>query len=158
MLDEENTMRLFTLHNLVLLPAVALMMTAATATAGDLSTGTLTVHVSGFENAKGHAIINLFCEGQDVMQMDSACHRTKSVIENVQANFTFAKLPFGTYAISVFHDVNDNGKLDHKMGIPSEALGFSNGFHLSVFSGFPNFGKLKFVFLEEGKVIDIRLR
>jgi uncharacterized protein (DUF2141 family) len=158
MLYEENTMSLFRLHNLALLPAVALMMTPATVTAGDLSTGTLTVHVSGFENAKGHAIINLFCEEQDVMQMDAACLRTKSVIENGQASFTFPRLPFGTYAISVFHDVNDNGKLDHKMGIPSEPLGFSNSFHLSVFSGLPNFEKLKFVFREEGKAIEIRLR
>lgn len=151
-------MWLFRLHNLALLPAVTLMMTSATVTAGGLSTGTLTVRVSGFENAKGHAIINVFCEGQDVMQIEAACHRTKSLIENGQASFTFAKLPFGTYAISVFHDVNDNGKLDHKMGIPSEPLGFSNAFHLSVLSGLPRFEKLKFVFREESKVIEIRLR
>lgn len=33
----------------------------------------------------------------------------------------------GTYAIKVFHDVNDNGKLDTNwLGIPTEPYGFSN--------------------------------
>lgn len=39
---------------------------------------------------------------------------------------TFA-LPPGKYAVSCFHDVNGNGKLDTNLvGIPSEPYGFSN--------------------------------
>jgi uncharacterized protein (DUF2141 family) len=34
----------------------------------------------------------------------------------------------GTYAVSVFHDENSNGKLDtNLMGIPREGVGASNG-------------------------------
>lgn len=36
-------------------------------------------------------------------------------------------LPYGRYAIAVYHDVNDNGDLDKNlMGIPTEPYGFSH--------------------------------
>ena len=35
-------------------------------------------------------------------------------------------LPNGDYAVSAFLDQNNNGKLDTKLGIPSERFGFSN--------------------------------
>jgi uncharacterized protein (DUF2141 family) len=35
-------------------------------------------------------------------------------------------LPFGTLAISVLDDVNDNVKMDMRFGIPKEGYGFSN--------------------------------
>lgn len=37
------------------------------------------------------------------------------------------KLPYGEYAIAVYHDKNTNGELDSNiLGIPKEAYGFSN--------------------------------
>ena len=43
------------------------------------------------------------------------------------ARVTFEGVPFGTYALKVFHDENDNGKLDTNfVGMPKEAFGFSN--------------------------------
>lgn len=39
----------------------------------------------------------------------------------------FSGITAGTYAVSVFHDENSNGKLDTKfMGIPREGVGASN--------------------------------
>lgn len=39
----------------------------------------------------------------------------------------FLKLPPGRYAIIVYHDENDNGRLDKNvLGIPTEGYGFSN--------------------------------
>ena len=39
----------------------------------------------------------------------------------------FNDIPSGNYAISVYHDVNENGKLDMNfLGIPKEGFGFSN--------------------------------
>ncbi len=46
-------------------------------------------------------------------------------IANGQARIRFANIPSGTYGISVFHDANDNGKLDTFLGIPKEGYGFS---------------------------------
>ncbi|MEM9885526.1 MAG: DUF2141 domain-containing protein [Bacteroidota bacterium] len=38
----------------------------------------------------------------------------------------FDQMPFGTYAVAIFHDVNSNGELDQNlMGIPKEPYAFS---------------------------------
>ncbi|MEQ1668750.1 MAG: DUF2141 domain-containing protein, partial [Sulfuriferula sp.] len=40
---------------------------------------------------------------------------------------TFNSLPAGNYAIIVYHDENDNGKLDLRLGMfPKEGYGLSN--------------------------------
>jgi uncharacterized protein (DUF2141 family) len=150
-------MKIAAFFHLAFLSAVSLMIAPGTVFASD-ATGTLTVHVSGFKNAKGHAIINLFREGQDVMKLKEAYRRATSKIENGEATFSFIDLPFGNYAVSVFHDLNDNGELDHKMGFPAEPLAFSNGFHLSMFSGLPSFEKLKFPFRQDTGVLEIRFK
>ncbi|SNS76416.1 Uncharacterized conserved protein, DUF2141 family [Ekhidna lutea] len=50
----------------------------------------------------------------------------KSIEEN-EMKFTFKGLGKGIYAISIYQDENDNGKLDANfMGIPSEPYAFSN--------------------------------
>jgi uncharacterized protein (DUF2141 family) len=143
---------------LALLSAIALLIAPGTGLASDAGAGSLAVSVSGFKNAQGHAIINLFREGQDVLKLRQAYRRASSAIEGGHATFSFGELPFGNYAISVFHDVNDNGELDHKMGLPAEPLAFSNGFHLSLFSGLPSFQKLKFPFSGNTGVIEIRFK
>ncbi|MEO9871309.1 DUF2141 domain-containing protein [Ekhidna sp.] len=49
------------------------------------------------------------------------------LIKSDSVQFSFKGLGEGTYAVSIFHDVNDNGKLDSNfMGIPSEPYAFSN--------------------------------
>ena len=43
----------------------------------------------------------------------------------------FAGIPAGTYAVSVLHDVNGDGKLGtNLLGIPNEPVGFSNNVRL----------------------------
>lgn len=44
--------------------------------------------------------------------------------------FVFLDLQPGKYAVAVFHDENENGKLDTNiLGIPSEGIGFSRNAH-----------------------------
>ena len=63
-------------------------------------------------------------------------------IKNGVAEAAFTDLPEGEYAISVFHDENDNGKLDSNfMGIPKEPYGFSN--NASGFMGPPKWEDAK---------------
>ena len=48
-------------------------------------------------------------------------------VENKTAQVRFENLPGGEYAISAFHDENDNEKLDTNfIGIPREPIGVSN--------------------------------
>jgi uncharacterized protein (DUF2141 family) len=48
-------------------------------------------------------------------------------IKNKEAKVSFSDVPDGVYAISVFHDEDNNGKLNMVLGFyPSEATGASN--------------------------------
>lgn len=47
--------------------------------------------------------------------------------EEMRATCEFADLPAGTYALSVWHDANANGRLDTNfVGVPREPVGTSN--------------------------------
>lgn len=62
----------------------------------------------------------------------------------------------GRYAIAVYHDQNDNSKLDKNLvGYPREPFGFSNNYRPLV-SG-PDFQDCAFELTEEGKSISIKL-
>jgi uncharacterized protein (DUF2141 family) len=65
------------------------------------------------------------------------------------------ELPEGEYAISLYHDVNDNNTLDTGLfGIPTEGYGFSN--NVKGLMGAPSFEKSKFS-LTEDRIMRINL-
>lgn len=69
---------------------------------------------------------------------------------------TFSVEP-GDYAVAVYHDENDNGKMDKRMfGIPKEPYGFSNNFR-PVMSA-PKFSDCKFSVGDGEKSISIKLQ
>ena len=64
----------------------------------------------------------------------------------------------GRYAISIFHDANDNSVLDSNLfGVPTEAYGFSN--NIVGHFGKPNFEQTSFVVGsgQQTVVLDVRL-
>ena len=69
----------------------------------------------------------------------------------------FRRVPFGTYAIAVFHDENLNMKMDKGMfGIPKEGYGFSND--ATGFMGAPDFDQAKFVCDRDSIPVTIKMR
>ena len=125
----------------------------------DDSSGNLTIQVHGLLHVRGQVIANLFHEGDDVMKIVKAYLRTKGKISDKQAQLVFQNLKYGKYAVTVFHDENNNGSLDHNLlRIPAEPLGFSNSFQLGLFSGLPNFEKLQFVFGPDADTIEITVK
>jgi len=68
----------------------------------------------------------------------------------------FTNLKPGNYAVIVFHDENDNGKLDKNFwGVPIEGYGFSNNAQGSL--GPPDFKEVAMTLDEAGKEISISL-
>lgn len=125
----------------------------------DDSSGNLTIQVRGLLHERGQVIANLFREGDDVMQIEKAYLRTQGNISGNQTRLVFQNLKYGKYAVSVFHDGNGNGNLDHNLlSLPAEPLGFSNGFQLGLFSGLPSFEKLQFVFGPGADTIEITVK
>jgi uncharacterized protein (DUF2141 family) len=50
-----------------------------------------------------------------------------AIVDSNSITVIFDNIPNGTYAISTFHDANNNDKMDKGMfGIPKEGYGFSN--------------------------------
>ena len=113
----------------------------------DDTSGNLTIQVRGLFHERGQVVANLFREGDDVMKIDTVYLQSHDKISEKQAQLVFHNLQYGKYALTVFHDENSNGKLDHNLlRMPAEPLGFSNGFQLGLFSGLPSFEKLQFIF------------
>jgi uncharacterized protein (DUF2141 family) len=115
------------------------------AAAAGANAATLHVAASGFQHARGHAIARLYRPGDNVLH--APWRQARAEIHGGRADLVFSELAFGDYAVVVLHDGNDNGEVDHNfLGLPTEPLGFSNGFKLGLFSGKPTFEKLRFTF------------
>lgn len=122
-------------------------------------TGNLTIQVNGLLHERGKVIANLFREGDNVMKIETAYLHAPGKISDKHAQLVFRNLKYGKYAVTVFHDENDNGILDHNLlRMPAEPMGFSNGFQLGLFSGLPSFKKLQFFFGPGADTIGITVK
>ena len=84
----------------------------------------LTVVIDGIEEMKGHILLGIYDE-ENYMTKFIDAKMEKADGETV--TFVCEDIASGEYAISVFHDENDNKKLDTgAFGIPKEKYGFSN--------------------------------
>lgn len=115
----------------------------------------LKVYAEDFKTNNGQAIANLFVKGESLKKKPA--HQLISKIINGKAIFYFTDLPFGDYAVIVFHDKNANGDLDHSWGMPSEPLGYSNNWSFSLFTGMPSFEKLRFHYSQQSNSITLKV-
>lgn len=86
----------------------------------------LHITITGISSAKGVVRVAL-CPPQAGFPdcQTRAVGSASLAIKGGQAETEFDGLAPGTYAVSVFHDANGNGKLDRFAGIPKEGYGFS---------------------------------
>ncbi len=89
-------------------------------------TGELTVTVTNISNNKGVIRVGLY--DSEANWLDRVYEGRDGVIKDGKSTVTFSNIPYGTYGISLFHDKNENGKLDLILGfMPKEDYGCSNG-------------------------------
>jgi uncharacterized protein (DUF2141 family) len=103
---------------------------SATASAPAPAETTLTIHLTGFRNAKGKVNIDLFRDGKG-FPLDPAgvveSKRLEIDPKTLSATAVFSDLPQGAYAVAVVHDDNLTGKMEFDAsGIPLKGFGFSN--------------------------------
>ena len=86
------------------------------------------VEITGLRNDQGKVLCSIYSSSEGFpKKAEKAIARTSSEISERRAVCQFTGLSPGTYAVSVFHDENSNGKVDTKfMGIPREGVGASN--------------------------------
>ena len=119
---------------------------------------TLNVPISGIQKPEGRILYSLFSSADGFPDNPQKAYRSGFVnVTERTLSLNIASLPPGTYALSVIHDQNGDGRLNaNLLGIPIEPLGFSNNV-MGAF-GPPKFSKARFS-LQAGKnEIPIRLR
>ncbi|NBB89097.1 MAG: DUF2141 domain-containing protein [Bacteroidetes bacterium] len=83
------------------------------------------VDIENFKSNKGKAFVALYDSEKNWLKK-----RSKGEIIAIQdqtATVVFEDVPAGTYAVSLFHDENRNGKMDANIfGIPKEPTACSN--------------------------------
>lgn len=85
---------------------------------------TIVLEIENISSEEGQMLIGLYDNSDNWLQKPVKGMVGK--IENGQSIVRFLDIPNGTYAISVFHDEDNDGKLDSFLGIPTEATGSSN--------------------------------
>jgi uncharacterized protein (DUF2141 family) len=94
---------------------------------GTAATGDLSVVISGYKTTRGKLKIALFNSEQDYQSNRSPLRSDSLSLEPHQSVVLFENIPHGHYAVKVYHDENNDGKLNTNfMGVPTERYGFSN--------------------------------
>jgi uncharacterized protein (DUF2141 family) len=106
-------------------------------------------------NDKGQVLCALFSSAEVFPKKpDKAVVRLTAKIVERQAVCDFTAVAPGTYAVSVVHDENSNGKLDTNfIGMPREGVGASND--AKGHMGPPKFAAASFRY--EGGRLDLRI-
>ncbi|MGB0981811.1 MAG: DUF2141 domain-containing protein [Winogradskyella sp.] len=113
----------------------------------------ITVTVENVSSNDGQLFLALYNSETDFLE--TIFKGAKSAITHHSCTVTFNKIPKGTYAVSIFHDENSNGKLDTNFfGIPNEDYGCSN--NARGFMGPPKWKDAKFL-LNTNKTLLITL-
>ncbi len=86
---------------------------------------TIEVEITGFDSNDGIVMVGLYNEEGKFLNTHHMA--TSSEINDQKAKVSFTDVPDGVYAISCFHDKDNNGKLNFFLGMyPTEATGTSN--------------------------------
>lgn len=131
---------------------LALTLVSSFAHAADLK-----VSVWNLRNQKGVVQVAIYSKDQAATfpKADPSVRTEKVPIAQAGA-FIIADLKPGRYAIAMFHDENNNGKLDTIFGkIPKEGFGFSNN---SQKLGAPSFDEAAIEVPAQGAAIKIKTR
>lgn len=118
----------------------------------------LIVHFEGMKSDAGKLVASMW---QSPAQFLSRQHEPvvffNGSIQQRKSTWQIPGLAFGRYAISAYHDANDNGQLDSGLfAIPIEDYGFSNNARGSF--GPPDFDRAAFEFEQSGQELTIRIK
>jgi uncharacterized protein (DUF2141 family) len=100
------------------------LLVLATFTAVSAQAADLKIEVAGINDAKGEVFVALYNNADIWMKKPFKVNKATAV--KGTTTLTFADLPEGDYAASVFHDEDGDRKMGRNaIGIPTEPWGFS---------------------------------
>lgn len=119
--------------------------------------GNILVQVREVANTKGDIMLAIYADAAHFPQRpEKAFMLAKAKAQKGVVNIQLENVPPGKYAIAVFHDANEDGKINYNMvGIPVEGYGFSNNARKTF--GPPSFSQAAFNHRQNTQVV-INLR
>ena len=116
----------------------------------------LTVNINGIKEIKGNLYVYLYSQSEGFPTKPEMAKKFVEVIVTAEKiHVKFENIQSGTYAVSVFHDVNSNREMDTNfLGIPKEPIGVSNNAKGSY--GPPKFNDAKFS-INANKTITLKI-
>ena len=105
----------------------------------------ITIEVYDLRNSKGTVHFALYNDKKTFPDQKFEKHfiKGKSEIIDNKSVITFHDVPKDTYAVAIFHDENNNNKIDKGLILPKEGLGFSNYTSLNI-KNKPRFSRASF--------------
>jgi uncharacterized protein (DUF2141 family) len=117
----------------------------------------LTIHLAGLRSTSGQLRLSLYDRDEKFLKAEGRIARLKVPVQSNPMTVHFTGLPPGTYAVTVHHDEDGDGKLNRNLlGLPREGYGFSNDAHGAL--GPPPFTNAAVQLDAEVKVIAITMR
>ncbi len=137
----------------IILAIIFIVGTFLSVSAQEEETVTLTIEILGMKSNKGSVLVALYKNKEDFLKKRFRGDVAK--IKNKKAITVFKSLVPGIYAVSLFHDENNNQKMDTNFfGIPKEPYGTSND--AKGFMGPPKYEDAKFT-ITKNKTISISI-
>ena len=119
--------------------------------------GVIVVRIHGLRHDRGQVRVALFASEDGFPGKLEKAHRKQyTPILDRRATAVFTEIPYGEYAIGVFHDENGNRKMDRNfLGIPTEPYGASNDAR-RIF-GPPRYSDARFLVVQDTLTLDIKV-
>lgn len=88
------------------------------------------VNITNIKQLKGNLRVAFYKKGSAFPKAGSITYAKEAKVTQIgEMSLSFTDIPFGEYAIAVFHDKNQNQKIDKNLvGYPTEPFGFSKNF------------------------------
>lgn len=121
------------------------------------ASGEMKLIIKGAKTNSGVIRVLIFNQADGFPEEPKKSFKALSIpVINFSAQTTIDDLPSGNYAISVFHDEDEDGILKkNKYGIPKDRCGFSN--NPTIFFGPPSFSKCKIEITNKPILVEITL-
>ena len=107
--------------------SASLSMAASPIDGSDADKGILVVEFNGMTSDDGRLVFAMWSGPEDWLGDEGSVRSGAVEIETGRSQVVVEGLPYGEYALSAYHDRNDNSELDTGLfGIPKEPIGTSN--------------------------------
>lgn len=115
-----------------------------------VSAAELIAEIQNLQQIKGSLYLSVYKDAQSFDMNSNFIKREKIIVDQNIMEINLGNLPSGDYAIRVYQDVNNNGKMDFHGMLPAEPFGASGKSDKNMP---PNFNSAKFSLSEPRKIL-----